>query len=79
MDCWALWKVLYNLSGSGQSAVSVLFCEGQPSPPISTTWEAYSSVASHGILHFSHLPSGPVHLTLEELETLWLGMNLMDP
>ena len=28
MECPALWKALYNLSGSGQSAVSILFCEG---------------------------------------------------
>ena len=48
IECPALWKVLYNLSGSGQSAVSILICEGQPPPPISTPWGAYSGAASHG-------------------------------
>ena len=83
----SIWIVLYGmsgimesayiLSGSGQSAVSILFW-GVAIFSQCNCWGAYNSAASHSALYFlSHSPSWPVFLTLEELETLWFGMNPM--
>ena len=45
-------------TGSGLPAVSYPVFEGEPPPPISTPWGAYSCAASHGTLCLlSHLSS----------------------
>ena len=53
--------------------------EGEPPPPISNPWGAYRGAASYSALTLlSHSPSLPASaLSLEELEVLWLGTNLM--
>ena len=58
--------------------LSLTSFEGEPPPPISTSWGAYKDAASHGTLTFKPLAiTTCLSLVLEELEALWLGVNLM--
>ena len=47
--------------------------EGEPPPPISTPWGAYSGAASQCVKLFTIMIR--LRLILEELEALWLGAN----
>ena len=59
--------------------LSLTSFEGEPPAPISTPWGAYRGAASYSALTLIiHSPSLPTSaLSLEELEALWLGANLM--